>query len=195
MKNITRFLIIAVLVGACAPYPRYSTGGVNTPREEHPDGSGPTTNDYIRLGSIVQGYLGKPYAGRSRYDPGLDCSLFTQEVIREYARIEIGRTVADQNAGGMAVPRNRMMPGDLVFFRTERDRVSHVGLYMGSNEFCHASSSQGIIMSNLSEPYWAQRFEGARRVMYLPDPANDDKDKKDGKRDWEKEYRKRYGHK
>jgi lipoprotein Spr len=197
MKRLTALFLTTALLGACAPYPRYATGGANTPREEQTDPDAPKTDDYLRLGSLVQSYLGRPYAGSSRYDPGLDCSLFTQEVIRSYAHIDIGRSVSDQYAGGLDLPRNRMMPGDLVFFRTERDKVSHVGLYMGFNQFVHASSSQGVIMSGLSEPYWAQRFVGAKRVMYLPKPEEQGKgkEKSQPKRDWEKEYKKRYGHK
>jgi cell wall-associated NlpC family hydrolase len=195
MKRI--FLILGLLMSttACAPYPRYSVGRTNTPREVIPDGTVPTTNDYLRFGSIVQQYIGKPYAGRSKFQPGLDCSLFTQEVIRAYAHKDIGRTVVDQYAAGTDIARNRMMPGDLVFFETERDRISHVGVFVGFNSFIHASSSQGVIISGLSEEYWAKRFVGCKRVLDLPSGKPEKKPEKKSDRKWEAEYKKKYGHK
>ena len=150
MKRLFLPIAGALLLSACAPYARYSTTGTNSPREVAPDKDAPTTNDFLRFGSIVQQYIGRPYAGRSRYEPGLDCSLFTQEVMRDYARVDIGRTAEDQFERGVDLPRNRLMPGDLVFFQTERTRISHVGIYVGYNSFVHASSSQGIIISSLS---------------------------------------------
>jgi cell wall-associated NlpC family hydrolase len=195
---MTRIILISVLLAlmaACTPYPRYSVGRTNTPKEVIPDGTVPSTNDYLRFGAIVQQYIGKPYAGRSTYQPGLDCSLFTQEVIRSYAHKDIGRTVADQYAAGLDIPRNRMMPGDLVFFETERDRVSHVGIFVGFNSFVHASSSQGVIISGLSEEYWAKRFVGCKRVLDLPSGKPEQKSDQKARRKWEEEYKKRYGHK
>lgn len=195
MKRIVLTLGLLVSMAACAPYPRYSVGRTNTPREVVPDGTVPTTNDYLRFGSIVQQYIGKPYAGRSRFQPGLDCSLFTQEVIKTYAHKDIGRTVVDQYSDGLDIPRNRMMPGDLVFFETERDHISHVGIFVGFNSFVHASSSQGVIISGLSEEYWAKRFVGCKRVLDLPDGKTGKKPDKKSERKWEAEYRKKYGHK
>jgi cell wall-associated NlpC family hydrolase len=97
--------------------------------------------------------------------PGIDCSLFTQEVYREFAKVTLGRTVEDQLREGREVLRNRLLPGDLVFFTTERDRISHVGIYVGFNEFAHASSSEGVVITNMSDSYWAKRYETARRVV------------------------------
>jgi hypothetical protein len=196
MKRILLLLILPGLMAACAPYPRYSVGRTNSPKEVMPDEGEPTTNDYLRFGSIVQQYIGKPYAGRSRYQPGLDCSLFTQEVIGEYAHKDIGRTVTDQYAQGIDTPRSRLRPGDLVFFETDRDRVSHVGIFVGNNSFVHASSSQGVIISGMSEEYWAKRWVGAKRVLDFGTGPNGESSKKSGKksdRKWEDEYKKHRG--
>ena len=66
---------------------------------------------------------------------------------------------------GTEVARSRLRFGDLVFFHTNRERVSHVGVYVGFNEFIHVSSSNGVTITNLSEKYWAQAYVGARRVL------------------------------
>jgi cell wall-associated NlpC family hydrolase len=162
-------LIILVCLGTglagCVGYPRYGRSQANVPRDVVPVMKGRTTEDFLRFGEIVSRYLGKPYQGNSRYQQGMDCSLFTQTVLREYAKVDPGRSTEEQFRQGREVPRTRLMPGDLVFFTTERDRVSHVGIYVGFNEFVHASSSQGVIISGLNESYWAQRYVAARRVI------------------------------
>ena len=164
MRVFLAAALCCALIAACLPSPRYGRTESNTPRSGVTVEKGRSTNDYLRFGMIISTYLGKPYQGSSRYQPGIDCSLFTQEVYREYARITLGRTVEDQLREGREVLRNRLLPGDLLFFTTERDRVSHVGIYVGFNEFAHASSSEGVVLTDLSDPYWAKRYVSARRV-------------------------------
>lgn len=167
MRVLRYILLTSVLMVGCIPYPRYGRSESNVPREREARET-PThkaTDDYIRFGTLVSRYLGRPYKGGSSSRPGLDCSLFTQEIMRQYANIDIGRSVDDQRQQGRDVPRTRLTVGDLLFFVTERDRVSHVGIYVGNGEFVHASSSQGVMISALDDQYWAQRFSAARRVM------------------------------
>lgn len=171
MKNMPLTILVALVVlGGCTPYPRYRAHADVTPREQRPDDQQLKTNDFIRLGMILQRQLGKPYRGRSRWEPGVDCSKFVSDAFREFNKTSLPRTVAEQFKEGVNVARRRLRFGDLVFFRTERDRVSHVGVYLGFNEFIHASTSRGVIITNLSEDYWAKRFAGARRILQPPTP-------------------------
>jgi cell wall-associated NlpC family hydrolase len=85
--------------------------------------------------------------------------------MREYARISLPRTAAEQYTQGVEVSRRNMLYGDLVFFETEREKITHVGIYIGFGEFIHASTTQGVIISALNESYWAQRFVGAKRIL------------------------------
>ena len=166
--RILQFVVLtSVIISGCVPYPRYGRSESNAPREREvrEASTRKSTEDYLRFGALVSHYLGRPYKGGSSSRPGLDCSLFTQEIMRQYANIDIGRSVDDQREKGRDVPRTRLAIGDLVFFVTERDRVSHVGIYVGYGEFVHASSSQGVMISALDDPYWAERFAAARRVM------------------------------
>ena len=167
---MTRLLIIfslfLLLLASCAPLPRYRKDPVNKPLEVNKPGDGKfLTNDYIRLGLILQSHLGKPYRGRSKWEEGLDCSKFTCEVFEAYNKTMLPRTVAEQFKVGQRAPRRLLKYGDLVFFRTDRSPVSHVGVYIGHNEFIHASTSHGVIISNLNEKYWAERYVGARRIL------------------------------
>ncbi len=74
------------------------------------------------------------------------------------------RTTAEQSQLGKAVPRSMAKKGDLVFFRTGRS-MRHVGIYMGNNEFLHASTSQGVVVSSLDTPYWQRAFWQIRRIQ------------------------------
>jgi len=99
------------------------------------------------------------------YLPGVDCSLFTREVYKRFNGTELPRTARDQYRQGRPVNYRRLAFGDLLFFRTDRNQVSHVGIYIGHSEFMHASTSLGVIISGLGEKYWAERYVGARRIL------------------------------
>ncbi len=94
-----------------------------------------------------------------------DCSGFTSQVFRANG-YRIPRTSAEQSKIGSRIDRKSLVPGDLVFFRTIRGtRVSHVGIYVGSNKFIHASSGGGRVMvSSLGDRYYNAKYVGARRV-------------------------------
>ena len=158
-------LIMILFIVGCSPYPRYRTGGEEIPPEITQDvRAGFSTNENLRLGFILQDYLGKPYRGTSKYEEGLDCSHFVQSVYKRFNKTNLPRTVAEQFKSGKEVPFKLLEYGDLVFYRTERNKVSHVGVFVENNSFIHASSSNGVIITNLSDKYWSQRYAGARRV-------------------------------
>lgn len=161
---------VSTLVG-CMPYPRYRPDADFTPRQQGPDDQFLTTDEYIQLGLILQSRLGVPHSGRSKWEEGVDCSQFTSDVYAQFNGMQLPRTVAEQFAQGKEVARSRLKFGDLMFFRTERDRVSHVGVYIGFNEFIHVSSSNGVIISSLREKYWARCYVGARRILLPATPA------------------------
>jgi cell wall-associated NlpC family hydrolase len=164
-STLTLCLLSIMLVVGCTPYPRYRAHADMTPREQRPDDQYLTTGEFLKLGMILQRSLGRPYRGRSKYEPGVDCSRFTRDAFREYNNTMLPPTAAEQFGQGTEIARRRLKFGDLVFFRTERDRISHVGVFIGHNEFIHASSSRGVIISNMGEKYWSRRYAGARRVI------------------------------
>jgi len=166
-RYLCLIIIMALIVSAagCTSYPRYRGGSSTTPLERGITNKNLTTEEFVDLGLILQSYLGRPYKGKSNSDPGLDCSEFTGEVFRQFNKTRLPRTSADQFKVGKKVQPKRLRYGDLVFFRTERDRVSHVGIFVGHGKFIHASSSRGVIITSMSEKYWAKRFAGGRRIL------------------------------
>jgi len=107
-------------------------------------------------------FLGVPYSFGGTSTSGFDCSGFVQHVFAMLG-IALPRTAdAQYDVGHSAVGGPR--PGDLVFFDTYGG-VSHVGIYLGGGKFVHASSSHGVMVSHLSESYWAARYVGAKRLI------------------------------
>ena len=114
--------------------------------------------------SEAQKYQGVPYAYGGTSSSGFDCSGFTQKAFSD-AGSSIPRTTGGQYNSGTSVDKGSLQPGDLVFFNTSGGGVSHAGIYIGSSNFIHSSSSQGVMISSINDPhYWGSRYIGARRV-------------------------------
>ena len=108
-------------------------------------------------------FLGVPYVFGGTSTHGFDCSGYVQHVFAMVG-ISLPRTAdAQYDAGHPAIGGPRA--GDLVFFQTYAEGPSHVGIYLGKGKFVHASSSHGVMVSNLSDSYWATRYLGAKRLI------------------------------
>ena len=95
----------------------------------------------------------------------IDCSAFTQNLMREVYAINIPRTAREQYDNSDHIKKDELQEGDLVFFQTYRHQISHVGVYITNNKFAHASVSNGVMISDLDDPYWKQRYAAAGRVL------------------------------
>jgi cell wall-associated NlpC family hydrolase len=111
-------------------------------------------------------YMGVPYVfGGESPTTGLDCSSFTQLVMKKNG-ITLPRTAAEQYSTGTAVDKANLQIGDLVFFTTYKPGASHVGFYMGNQQFIHASSAaKQVTISSLDESYYTEHYIGARRYI------------------------------
>ena len=132
---------------------------------EMPEVSRGTSSMTRRLISIAMQYIGTPYVfgGNSLYY-GIDCSAYTQQI---YAQIGISlpRTADYQYEVGTPISRSELLPGDEVFFTTYTYGASHCGIYLGDNNFIHASSSRGVTISSLNDHYYSTHYIGARRMF------------------------------
>lgn len=112
-------------------------------------------------------WLGTPYRYGGTSRKGVDCSGFVLQVYSKALDIKLPRNSAKQFEYCSHVKPSELMAGDLVFFATSRKSsgVSHVGLYVGDGKMIHASSSKGVIVTDLSDNYYTRTFVGAGRVQ------------------------------
>jgi cell wall-associated NlpC family hydrolase len=104
--------------------------------------------------------------GGNTPDQGLDCSGLIRYVFQQATGLSLPRSAREQARVGESVSKDKLQPGDLVFFNTRRFQFSHVGLYIGDNRFIHAPSSGGAVqVVSLDNIYWQKAFNGARRIV------------------------------
>jgi len=108
-------------------------------------------------------YLGVPYKWGGTSSSGFDCSGLIQTVFSENG-IKLPRGSGAQFKEGKKIGKEQMKPGDLIFFHTYTTGPSHVGIWLGNGTFLHAESSPaGVTITELSVPYWNERYHGSRR--------------------------------
>jgi len=107
-------------------------------------------------------YIGTRYNYGGTGANGFDCSGFVQRVFGEN-----GITLPHSSEAQLKkINLEEALPGDLVFFRIYRKRVSHVGIFMGDGKFIHSPSrGKRVSVADMNMPYWARRFAGAGRVL------------------------------
>lgn len=136
--------------------------------EDRPAAAAPAGADGAQVVVAALNFLELPYRrGGGSADLGFDCSGFTQHVYALTLGLALPRRAEQQatGAGLLAVARDELQPGDLVFFNTLRRTYSHVGIYVGGGRFIHAPRSGAEIrVESLRVAYWASRFDGARRA-------------------------------
>ena len=118
----------------------------------------------IPLLEDIENWWGTKYCMGGSTQSCIDCSAFTQTIKHDIYAIQLPRTAEEQF--NMAAPINYtdLKEGDLVFFQTTGRTISHVGVYLTNNKFAHASTSGGVMISDLNEDYWKKRLRAAGRV-------------------------------
>ncbi|WP_308557601.1 NlpC/P60 family protein [uncultured Sneathia sp.] len=119
---------------------------------------------YDSLMNAYNNWRGTRYRWGGDSKDGIDCSALTRRVYRAvFNGYELPRVSVDQVRMGNIVSRENLKPGDILFFRP-RNSVNHTAVYLGNSLFINASSSKGVIISSIEEPYWNQYFRYGVRV-------------------------------
>ncbi len=152
---------------------QYVTLGTSLPAEDTGSSSTDNTTPSVPSSgsgssavSIAYQYLGVPYVYGGASPSGFDCSGFTMYVYNQLG-ISLPHGATPQLKYGTYVSRSELQPGDLVFFSDGSYPASHVGIYVGDDQFIHASSSTGngycVCVSSLNTNYYSRNFVGGRR--------------------------------
>ncbi len=141
-------LILLILMSSCGASKRASAAKANK----------------VKLETQYQRYKGITYKYGGTDKRGFDCSGFTKTVYSNAFNIQLPRTTAEMSKLGRKVSKNKLKPGDLVFFRPSR-KYRHVGIFIGNNAFIHSSTSKGIIKSKLDNVYWKKKYRFAKRIL------------------------------
>lgn len=161
LKRLVLVCIAFFMVAACSTIPNNNIPVTTLPSSQ--------VNKPVKVlgDAIVQSaksQLGVPYRyGGNSPNEGFDCSGLAMYSYRLNG-ISIPRSTSEQFRSGKHVNRTELDRGDLLFFRTMGQSVSHVGIYMGNDTFIHAPSSRkSIQIETLDNPYYKKRYLGARR--------------------------------
>ena len=118
----------------------------------------------LTLYDTIVSWLGTPYKFAGNCEKGIDCSGFVTILYDRALGLKLGaRNSAEIYNKMEKIDPDDMKEGDLVFFSIRKRRISHIGVYLGNNKFVHSSTSRGVIISDLDEPYYKRFFAGAGR--------------------------------
>ncbi len=156
--------VLALLMSGCSSNPSLSDGRATQTPAATDAAYHPKRND---LALFALSLLDTPYSWGGRGPAtGFDCSGLVSHVYREATGLPVRGSSAELGKIIRPVDRSRIRPGDLVFFNTLGTRHSHVGIYVGDGRFVHASNPRtGVRVDQLSNRYYAQRFEGAGTLL------------------------------
>lgn len=160
--------------GDSARLPDYDPRDVRREEPSHRDNEN-ESNDPTAIGSgaqidqsimyrIISRYLDTPYEKGGSGKLGLDCSGLVYVVYRDYDGTRLPLSVQSLYRLDNRVDYDDISFGDLLFFRIDDRRVSHVGIFVGNGRFVHASETRGVVIDDLADEYFATRYAGARRV-------------------------------
>lgn len=116
-----------------------------------------------KLIEYVHQWWATPYRYGGNSKEGIDCSAFIRGLTQEAFNVSLPRISRDQANFCREIPKRDLKEGDLVFFAAGKS-ISHVGMYLSNNKFVHASTSKGVVISDLNETYWSTRFAKAGRL-------------------------------
>ncbi|MGN1402095.1 MAG: C40 family peptidase [Bacillus sp. (in: firmicutes)] len=122
-----------------------------------------SANHRTKAANTAQKHVGVKYKWGGTTVKGFDCSGLVQYSFRNAGK-SLPRTAALMYTKGSAVSKSKLQKGDLVFFKTNGSKVSHVGIFVGNNKFVHSSSSKGVTVTSMNNSYWKTKYVGAKRI-------------------------------
>lgn len=156
-------LALVLLISGCATHaPKPSAPASGASQDRSYADFGAQNGNFKDLQSFYGEWEGTPYEYGGESRSGVDCSSFVQQALDKAGLSDLPRTTEAQAEAGKRIDRAELEQGDLVFFNTGGE--GHVGIYVGDDQFIHASTSQGVTTSHMDAPYWRRNYWQSRRV-------------------------------
>ena len=161
MKNIYVIIFLSLIIVSCGGNKKAVGGNKNNliinkyaeilkaPKSEI---------DNIKLYTFIDNWYGTKYKYGGMSKSGVDCSGFANVLYKTVYNKELPRSTTDILKTTKKVSRNKLEEGDLVLFNIRKKKNSHVGVYLINNMFVHASTSKGVIISSLDNPYYKKSY-------------------------------------
>ena len=120
--------------------------------------------DNIKLYQFIDEWLDVPYKYGGNTKSGIDCSNFTSLLYKNVYHKEISGSSADIFSKCETINKEKLKEGDLVFFKIDNKKISHIGVYLMNNKFVHATTKKGVMINDLNEPYYKKYFFKAGKL-------------------------------
>ncbi len=118
----------------------------------------------VKLYQFIDEWYGTPYKYGGKTKDGVDCSDFTAILCETVYNKKVEVPASKIYSMTQAIDLKDIQEGDLVFFKIESSKISHVGIYLQNNKFIHSSTKKGVIINDLNEAYYKKYFHKAGRL-------------------------------
>ena len=163
MKRTILFIFSILLITGC------STTNPYTPQKPLSSYKSDKTHKNINISDALLQHFkeweGVSYKYGGDNKNGIDCSFFVYDAYKNNLKENIPRTTYFQSKSGIEIEKKDLNIGDLIFFITSKKGTRHVGIYLKDGDFMHVSTSNGVMISSLDNPYWKKHFWKAKRVL------------------------------
>ncbi|OFZ00922.1 MAG: hypothetical protein A3K10_02245 [Bacteroidetes bacterium RIFCSPLOWO2_12_FULL_31_6] len=178
-KYFIRFLILSILlffavsISSCRSHKDASNNELNTSapkskkvKEKYATLLNVEENriENVKLYSFIDEWYGVPYKYGGKNKSGIDCSNFTSTLYSNTYGKSISGSSSSIFEQCKVISKSNLEEGDLVFFKIDGDKISHIGVYLQNNKFVHATTKKGVMINDLDELYYKKYFYKAGRI-------------------------------
>jgi murein DD-endopeptidase / murein LD-carboxypeptidase len=118
----------------------------------------------LQLYSFIDEWYGVPYKYGGKNKSGIDCSNFTSTLYKNIYNTSVSGSSSSIFTKCKVIPIKDLKEGDLLFFKIEKNEISHIGVYLKNNKFVHATTKKGVMIDDLNEAYYKKYFYKAGRL-------------------------------